>query len=407
MNSSVWINGRLLGTRPYGYSSFEYDLTPYIKTGITKNVIAVKVNNNQPTSRWYSGSGIYRNVWLTITDPVHIAYCGTVVTSYDVSQSSATISVRTTVQNHSSQPRTVSVISDLYDQSWQLVTTDVSAPVSIDAGKDDSSAFIYKLTNPNLWSCNNPYLYHVRIKLVDSCRVLDQFGTTLGIRTFSTSPTTGFWLNGENIKLHGVCMHHDLGSLGSAQNYRALERQVEILKSFGCNAIRTSHNPPAPALLEICDRLGVVVMDEAFDAWERSKKANDYSLYFDTWAKQDVQDWIRRDRNHPCVIMWSIGNEIPEQTTSAGVTTATNLKSWVQLDDPTRPVTQALNSSSMIGPVLDVVGWNYASGGVYDNDHDAQHRTKAPYRKPTLYTRLPAHLQTMELYGRSSLQAFF
>jgi len=369
MNSSVWINGHLLGTRPYGYSTYEYNLTPYLNTGTTTNVIAVKVDSKQPNSRWYSGSGIYRNVWLTVTDPVHIAYCGTFVTETTVSQAAANITATTRIQNHSTATKSVSVVTSVYDQSWKLVMTNVSAPISLAVNKDSSYVYNFKMTNPTLWSLTNPYLYKIKTQIVDNNTILDNFVTTFGIRTITLNPKTGFWLNNTNIKLHGVCMHHDLGSLGAAQNYRALERQVEVLKSFGCNAIRTSHNPPTPDLLEICDRLGLVVMDESFDCWEWSKNTYDYSLYFDTWAQQDVQDWIRRDRNHPSVVMWSIGNEIPQQNDPTGLVTAKNLIKWVQADDTTRPITQALNSQALLGPLLNIVGYNYASGGTYDNDH--------------------------------------
>ena len=368
-NSSVWINGHPLSTRPYGYSTFEYDLTPYIYTGTATNVIAVKVDNHQPNSRWYSGSGIYRNVWLTATDPVHIAYCGTFVTTSSVSQASADITATTRIQNHSTATKSVSVVTSVYDQSWNLVTTNVSDPISLAVNEDSSYVYNYKMTNPSLWSISNPYLYTIKTQIVDDSKVLDNFTTTFGIRTITLSPNTGFWLNNINIKLHGVCMHHDLGSLGAAQNYRALERQVEVLKSFGCNAIRTSHNPPAPELLEICDRLGLVVMDESFDCWETGKNTYDYGMYFDTWAQQDVQDWVRRDRNHPSVVMWSIGNEIPQQSDAKGYTIAQNLIKWVHADDTTRPITQALNSQALLGPLLDIVGYNYAWGSTYDNDH--------------------------------------
>jgi len=373
MNSSVWINGHLLGTRPYGYSTFEYDLTPYLKTGTTANVIAVKVDNTQPSSRYYSGSGIYRNVWLTVTDPVHIAYCGTYVTTPSVTQAAADIKATTKIQNHSASTKSVSVVTSVYDQSWKLITTSVSSPILLAPNKDSSFVFNYKITKPTLWSMTNPYLYKIKTQLVDNNAVLDNFVTTLGIRTISVNPNTGFSINGVNVKLHGVCMHHDLGSLGAAQNYRALERQVEILKSFGCNAIRTSHNPPAPELLEICDRLGMVVMDEAFDCWKKGKNnyyyASDYANYFDAWAQQDVQDWIQRDRNHPSVVMWSIGNEIPEQGDATGVAIAKNLISWVKKDDPSRLITQALVFNTTLAPLLDVVGYNYAASGNYDNDH--------------------------------------
>ncbi|MDD4970333.1 MAG: glycoside hydrolase family 2 TIM barrel-domain containing protein [Paludibacter sp.] len=403
MNSTVWINGHLLGTRPYGYSTFEYDLTPYINTGTSPNVIAVKADNTQPNSRWYSGSGIYRNVWITVTDQVHVAYCGTFVTTSSVSTTAADITATSKIQNHSTNAKTVSVITSIYDQSWNLLTTNVSAPIALVAGKDSSYVYNYKVTNPYLWSLSNPYLYKIKTQIVDNNTILDNFTTTFGIRTITLNPNTGFWLNNTNIKLHGVCMHHDLGSLGAAQNYRALERQVEVLKSFGCNAIRTSHNPPTPELLEICDRLGLIVMDESFDCWEWGKNTNDYGKYFDIWAQQDVQDWIRRDRNHPSVVMWSIGNEIPQQGDTSGLRIAQNLIKWVRTDDATRPLTQALNSQWLLGPLLDIVGYNYASGGSYDTDHtknpnwvimgsetSSAVRTRGVYHLPTTQNILTA-----------------
>ncbi len=369
MNSSVWINGHLLGTRPYGYSTFEYDLTPYIHTGTTTNILAVKVDNTQPNSRWYSGSGIYRNVWLTVTDPVHIAYCGSVVTTSNITPASANVTATTRIENNSMSSKKFSVITSIFDQSWNLLASNVSAPITL--AKDSACQFACAtiVNNPELWSISTPYLYNIKTRIVDDSQILDNFTTTFGIRTISVNPTTGFWLNDTNIKLHGVCMHHDLGSLGAVQNYRALERQVEILKSFGCNAIRTSHNPPTPELLDICDKLGLVVMDEAFDCWETGKNTNDYGKYFDAWAQQDVQDWVRRDRNHPSVVMWSIGNEIPQQGDPKGFAIAQNLIKWVHNDDATRPITQALNYEALLGPLLNIVGYNYATGGTYDNDH--------------------------------------
>ena len=371
MNSTVWINGQELGTRPYGYSTFEYDLTPYIKTGSTQNVIAVKVNNNQPNSRWYSGSGIYRNVWLTVTNPVHVAYCGTFVSTPSVSESFAVISAVTRVQNHSTSIQIITVVTTIYDRLGNGVSTSTSAPSTIEINGENTIGLKLNITDPVLWSISNPYLYTVKTQVFVNKKIVDIFMSTLGVRSLSVNPKTGFWLNGQNIKLHGVCMHHDLGSLGAAQNYRALERQVEILKSFGCNAIRTSHNPPAPELLDICDHLGLVVMDEAFDCWETGKNTNDYHLFFDTWAQQDVQDWVRRDRNHPSVVMWSIGNEIPQQGDASGYTIAQKLINWVHKDDITRPITQALNYEALLGPLLGIVGYNYASGGTYDNDHNS------------------------------------
>jgi beta-galactosidase len=414
MNSTVWINGQLMGTRPYGYSTFEYDITPYVNIGSTPNVIAVKVNNNQPNSRWYSGSGIYRNVWLTVTNPVHIAYCGTFISTSSVSGSFANVSATTWVQNQSDSIQKITVVTTIYDNSGNGVATSSSSPVNIEPNTETALGLNLNIANPNLWSISNPYLYTVKTQIFINKTIVDNFVSILGIRSISINPNTGFWLNDTNIKLHGVCMHHDLGSLGSAQNYRALERQVEILKSFGCNAIRTSHNPPAPELLDICDKLGLVVMDEAFDCWEIGKTANDYHLYFDAWAQQDVQDWIRRDRNHPSVVMWSIGNEIPEQAEPSGYTLAQKLISWVHSDDLTRPITQALNTQYLIGPLLNIVGYNYASGGTYDNDHSSNPkwvimgsetssavRTRGVYHLPTNQNILTATDMQCSSYDNS------
>ena len=261
------------------------------------------------------------------------------------------------------------MVSTIYDKEGNGVATNTSSYFNLEANAETLANYRTNIANPKLWSLSDPYLYTIKTQIIADRNNVDTFISTMGIRSISINPDTGFWINDTNIKLHGVCMHHDLGSLGSAQNYRALERQVEILKSFGCNAIRTSHNPPAPELLEICDRLGLVVMDEAFDCWETGKNTNDYGMYFDNWAQQDVQDWIRRDRNHPSVVMWSIGNEIPQQGDAKGYTIAGNLIKWIHADDATRPVTQALNYQTLLGPLLDIVGYNYASGSTYDADH--------------------------------------
>ncbi|WP_265445794.1 carbohydrate-binding protein [Acetivibrio straminisolvens] len=361
MNSQVWINGNFLGSRPYGYSSFEYDLTPYLNIG-GKNVIAVKINNNQPNSRWYSGSGIYRNVWLTVLDPVHVDYCGMFITTPKVSRDSATANVSTKVLNQSNSAKAVSLKTTIMDASGNQVASDISSTVNISAGSDNIFNQNITVSNPHLWAPDSPYLYMVQTEVIVDGKVADTYRSTMGFRYFNFNSTTGFSLNGVNMKMKGVCLHHDLGALGAAVNYRAIERQLQIMKEMGCNAIRTSHNPPDPQVLEICDRLGLMVMDEAFDCWETGKTANDYHLYFKDWAKRDLQDFVKRDRNHPSVIMWSIGNEIPEAT----VETATKLKNWVKEVDPTRPVTWGCFAINMgdetykrIASVLDLVGYNY------------------------------------------------
>ena len=371
MNSQVWINGTSLGTRPYGYSSFEYDLTPYVNLGSTSNLIAVRVNNNQPTSRWYSGSGIYRNVWLTVVNPVHVTNSGVFVSTPTVSATSASVSVSTEVQNQSTSSQSVTVTTTISDPSGASAASNTSPASNVGANSTATVSQSLTVSNPQLWSTTSPNRYQVKVELNVGGAIVDTYLAPLGIRTPAFSSTSGFSLNGQSMKLRGVCLHHDLGALGAAVNYRALERQVEIMKAMGVNAIRTSHNPPAPELLEICDRLGILVMDEAFDCWESAKVSNDYHLYFSQWAQTDLQAFVRRDRNHPSVIMWSVGNEIPNPTTA----TATKLKNWVVAVDSTRPVTWAsvnmgdTNNQAAAG-VLDLQGYNYSESR-YDADHSA------------------------------------
>lgn len=378
MNSQVWINGTSLGTRPYGYSSFEYDLTPYLKRDGGPNVLAVKVNNNQPNSRWYSGSGIYRNVWLTTLSPIHVPNNGVFVTTANVSTDSATISVSTDLENQSSNSASVSLTTTIAAGDGRALASNDSTAITVEPDKQSTLTQNLALMSPRLWSVEEPYLYRVKVEVKVDGSVVDTYVTSLGIRTAAFDGSTGFSLNGQNMKLRGVNLHHDLGALGAAVNCRAIERQIQILKTMGVNAIRTAHNPPAPELLEITDRLGVLVLDEAFDTWEQTKTTNDYGRYFKDWAERDIKDMVRRDRNHPSVILWSIGNEVGGATTAV----AQKLKGWVLELDKTRPVTWA--SNKMGGPhvsegddrnvakLLDVVGYNYAPyAGDYDADHQA------------------------------------
>ena len=255
MNSQVWINGKSLGTRPYGYTSFEYDLTPYLVYG-GSNVIAVRLNNNQPTSRWYSGSGIYRNVWLTVLNPTHVDYCGMFVTTPSVSSSSATVNVKTKIVNQSGTSQSVTLTTAILDANGKTVATHTSSAVNINAGGNNTFSQDLAVSNPQLWSPSSPYLYIAQTQVIIGGSVVDTYQSTFGIRYFTFDPNNGFSLNGVNMKINGVCNHHDLGALGAAVNYRAIVRQLEILKAMGCNAIRTSHNPPDPQVLEVCDRLG-------------------------------------------------------------------------------------------------------------------------------------------------------
>jgi len=363
MNSDVWINGVHLGNRPYGYSSFQYELTPYLKYGNEKNVLAVKVNVQQPCSRWYSGAGIYRNVRLVIKNPVHIAQWGVYVTTPSVSKNEAAVCVEKKIQNQSPSPQHVKLETIIVDESGRKCAG-ASSLQTIEADRISIDKSSLKISNPQLWSLEKPTLYHAISKVYVNGRIVDSIDTPFGIRTFEFTMDKGFFLNGKNVRIKGVCLHHDLGCLGAAINTRAIERQLEIMKSMGCNAIRTSHNPPAPELLDLCDRMGFLVMDEAFDEWKMSKTLYGYGRFFDEWSERDLRDMIRRDRNHPCIILWSIGNEIPEQNSENAYKMAKRLADICHEEDSTRPVTSACNlpeSAVKTGyaNALDVVGLNY------------------------------------------------
>ncbi|MCC9137588.1 beta-galactosidase GalB [Pontibacter silvestris] len=363
-NSEVWVNGQYLGKRPNGYISFRYDLTPYLNYGDQENVIAVKVDNSQqPNSRWYSGSGIYRNVWMVKTNPVHVAHLGTFVTTPEVNEQIARIAIKTKIDGKATQKDGYALSSVIYDADNREVARVTSDNLQLNA---ETNEFDQNLTveNPRLWSVEEPYLYKVVTLVEQDGEVVDNFETPLGIRYFNFDVERGFSLNGKQMKILGVCNHHDLGALGAAINTRALERQLEIMKGMGVNGIRTSHNPPAPELLELCDKMGFIVMDEMFDMWKKEKSKYDYSHVWDEWHKQDLQDFIRRDRNHPSVFIWSIGNEIPEQGDSTGTLIATELAHIVKNLDKTRPITAGLNEPYPHNTIyksgeLDLVGFNY------------------------------------------------
>lgn len=302
MNSTVWVNGEEMGTRPYGYSSFTYDITDALYTDGRANIIAVRCDNaDQPNSRWYAGCGIYRNVRLVTVNPLHIAYSGLYITTPEISADKASVKVEAEVENPANVQYTLRY--SVLDASGREVAT--------------SDQDCFTVQNPVLWSVDNPYVYTLNAQIVASGQIVDSYSQSFGFRTFDWDIDKGFFLNGQNVKLLGVCLHHDMGCLGTAVHTRALERQLQILKDMGCNAIRTSHNPPAPELLDLCDRMGFLVMDEAMDMWRKRKTEFDYSRFFDQWHAADVQDFVRRDRNHPSIFMWSIGNEILEQWNSS------------------------------------------------------------------------------------------
>jgi beta-galactosidase len=333
-------------------------------------VLAVKVDNSkQPNSRWYSGSGIYRNVWLVSTGKVFVDHWGSHITTTEISTRSAMLDIAVKVNNQADEDKKIWVRTSIFDASGKKMGSD-SSMLNIPPGAITETSVRIKLILPHLWSVDDPYLYRAVTELIGGSRMLDDYTTPFGIRFFEFDSEKGFLLNGKHLKINGVCDHHDLGCLGSALNKRALERQLEILKAMGCNAIRTSHNPPAPELLDLCDRMGFIVMDEAFDMWKRPKTRFDYHLDWDQWHKRDLEDQVLRDRNHPSVFIWSIGNEIPEQwggrdnTDTLGGPIARELAGIVRGLDTTRPITSACDHPDISNIIirsgaLDLVGYNY------------------------------------------------
>ena len=401
MNSDVWLNEHFLGNYPYGYTSFQYELTPFLNYGSKKNVLVVRVKTEQPCSRWYSGSGIYRNVWLTVTEPVHVAHWGTYITTPKVTEQEATINVETNVLNQGENTNNVSLETIIVDKNGQEVARDKKTEEVV---SDTEIKFTQtlKITNPQLWSTKSPYLYEVISKVSSNGKLVDNYTSVLGIRTFQFTENKGFFLNGKHVNIKGVCLHHDLGCIGSAVYYRGIERQLEIMKEMGCNAIRTSHNPPAPELLVLCDKMGFLVMDEIFDEWKRSKTDFGYGRFFDEWGIKDLQSMLYRDRNHPSIIMWSIGNEIPEQYSKEGALTAKTLADVCHQEDPTRPVTSGCNGidkniESGFADALDIVGVNYNTWA-YSNYKDTGRKLIASETSSTVSTRGEYNLENQ--YGK-------
>jgi|WetSurMetagenome_2_1015567.scaffolds.fasta_scaffold05679_5 beta-galactosidase len=378
MNAEVYLNGIRLGEHPYGYTSFWYDITDKMKPG-SENMLAVKVRNEGENSRWYSGSGIYRHVWLQVLDPVHIGTWGVSVTTQKVTSQEAWMIIRTTVVNKDSAGSKITLASTVLRPDG-LNAGESQTDTVVPTGEPSEISQRIVIRQPELWSTELPVLYRLVSEIRVNGNVADRKITDFGIRTISFDAVNGFILNGKPMKLKGGCIHHDNGPLGAKAYDRAEERKAQLLKSSGFNAIRTSHNPPSPALLNACDRLGMLVMDEAFDMWNEEKNPADYHLYFNDWWKEDVRSMILRDRNHPSVIMWSIGNEIPNRHKPEVIAVAGKLAAFVRNLDPSRPVTSAVNDlkpdKDPYFAVLDVAGYNYASGGdhnqqnLYELDHD-------------------------------------
>ena len=419
MNTTVWINGKELGTRPYGYISFTYDLTPYLKYG-KDNEIKVRVDNSdQPNSRWYSGCGIYRNVWLTKNNAIHVEQDGTYITTPVVSNDKATVNIAVDVVNPKGEA--ITIRNTICDAAGNEIA---------------SGASLIDITSPHLWSPQSPYLYTAVTRLFNAKgELLDEYSTRFGIRTVEFT-TEGCFVNGEQIQIQGVCNHHDLGCLGAALNRRAIERQLEILKAAGFNGIRCSHNPPAPELLDLCDEMGFIVMDEAFDMWRKKKTACDYARFFNEWHERDLTDFIRRDRNHPSVAIWSIGNEVLEQWSDANADTLSleeanlilnfghskemlakedgemsvnsllckKLADFVRKLDPTRPITAGCNEPDKNNHLfksnaLDIIGYNYHNQNIPDVPQNFPGR-------PFIITESNSSLMTRGYYRQRSDSAY-
>lgn len=380
MNSDVWLNGYHLGNHPHGYTPFYYDLTPYLKPVGQENVLAVRVRNEGRNSRWYSGSGIYRHVWLTVTENIHVAPWGIYITTPEVSDKKATVNIKSTINTKQSLPANFNLVTTIFSpegrtvgQSTQKLTLDKNAIRSVEQN--------ITVTNPLLWSVDAPHLYNAVTEIKVGNTVIDKIKTQFGIRTIQINATNGLTINGKNVLLKGGCIHHDNGPLGAAAIDRAEERKIEILKNNGFNAVRLSHNPPSTQLLDACDRLGMLVIDEAFDMWEKPKNPNDYHLYFKDWWQRDLEAMILRDRNHPSIIIWSIGNEIQERVDTSGLRITRRLKDEVYRLDPTRPVTAAFceywepnnknknwSETNPAFELLDIAGYNYL-WRLYEEDH--------------------------------------
>lgn len=366
--ASVWCNGQYVGGWPYGYASFRLDLTSYIKAG-QKNVLAIRLDNPDDTSRWYPGSGIYRNVWLVKTSPVHVEQWGTFVRNQQVDSEIAVMEMGVNIENHAGKDVQVKLQTSVYLQGkdgrpvGEEVTQSMTKDIAIKKDSWSSARFQFKVDKPKLWDIDTPNCYVAVSRVFMDGKEMDSYETPFGIRTIEFTHDQGFMLNGQKVAIKGVCMHHDLGALGAAFNEVAAERQLRIMKEMGANAIRTSHNPPAPELVALCDRMGLMMQLELADTWQKGKRKNDYNLLFDDWSEADMRSLVRHYRNHPSVIMWSIGNEMPDQTTDQGVIIARNLTAYCHDEDPTRPTSLGCNKRDAvfrdIVNQVDIFGLNY------------------------------------------------
>lgn len=342
-DAHIWVNGNFVGNRPYGYIGFEVDFSKYAKFDGRENVVAVRLTPKDLSSRWYPGAGIYRSVWLKIDEPIHVKQWGVYITTPTVSSKLGVVQNETIVKNTSNQDATIKVKHQYYHPDGKLAAT-IKDEITVKANSEAISGTWVNVKNPKIWDTQNPSIYKSVTTISKGGKVLDTYDDTFGFRSISYT-TEGFFLNGKKIRFNGVCLHHDNGALGSAVYRRADERKLQIMKSMGVNAVRTSHNPPSREFLELCDELGLMVLDEAFDVWKEQKVKNGYNVYFDEWAERDIKDMVRRDRNHPSVVMWSTGNEIHEQhNKTEGWKMARILSNYCKEIDPTRPTTVGMNN---------------------------------------------------------------
>jgi beta-galactosidase len=395
MNCDVWINGNHLGNHPYGYTSFFHELTPFLVHGEEANVVSVRVDNSdQPNSRWYTGSGIYRHTWLTSCSPIHVVTWGTYVTTPLVTRELSMVQTSTKVANKTGGSRLISVRTKVIDGKGTAVAEQAAA-ADIPPGMEHEYTQDFRVEKPELWDPDSPRMYSVRNIITLGDEAVDEEETHFGIRAIAFDADRGFLLNDDKVIIKGVCLHHDAGCMGAAVPKRVLERRLRLLKEMGCNGIRMSHNPPSPEMLDLCDEIGFLVMEEAFDEWRIAKeKSGDarfgYHRYFDACALDDLAGMVRRDRNHPSIVLWSIGNEIPEQVHPSGAGLARDLAALCHREDPSRPVTSACDNihaepaetTEAFLDALDVVGYNYVdrwkgrAESLYAEDHG-----KHPNRK--------------------------
>ncbi len=378
METDVWVNGNHVGEHKYGYTSFYFDITKYCKPAGQVNIMAVRVVNNGKNSRWYSGSGLYRHVKLIVTDPLHIDQWGVYITTPKVSPQSAIVKIRTKIINSAHSILSARIQTRILDAAGKRVTqTEITKSIPANSHSDVLQSL--DLKSPKLWSLETPNLYRAIVTVLKNKKAKDAITTPFGIRSISITTENGLLLNGKKLELRGGCVHQDNGVLGSAVIDRAEERRIELLKSNGFNAIRCSHNPPSEKFLEACDRLGMLVIDEAFDQWEKPKNPDDYHQFFDAWWERDFSSMILRDRNHPSIILWSIGNEIEERADTSGLEIAKKLITKARELDPTRMITEAIcefwehpgrpwDETAPAFALLDVSGYNY-QWGRYENDH--------------------------------------